>query len=53
MTFDATPLVGAYVITLQRHEDERGYFVRTYCQREFAECGLNTNWGSDQRQPES
>ncbi len=44
MIFEATPLAGAYAITLQRHEDERGYFVRTYCEREFAAHGLNTHW---------
>jgi dTDP-4-dehydrorhamnose 3,5-epimerase len=27
----------------ERHEDERGYFARLWCEREHAEQGLNTN----------
>lgn len=41
MIFHATPLPGAYVIDLERMEDERGFFARTWCSREFAEHGLN------------
>ncbi len=42
MFFEPTPLDGAYTIELQRHQDERGYFARTWCCREFAEKGLAT-----------
>ena len=41
MTFTPTPLAGAYVLELDRREDERGFFARAFCQREFAERGLN------------
>jgi len=34
------PLAGAFRVELERHVDERGYFARTYCAREFAEAGL-------------
>lgn len=40
MIFTETALPGAYVIDLERHEDSRGYFARTFCQQEFAEHGL-------------
>ena len=38
--FAATPIAGAFVIRPERLEDERGFFARTYCAREFAEYGL-------------
>lgn len=30
------------MIEPERHEDERGFFARTWCQREFEERGLNS-----------
>jgi dTDP-4-dehydrorhamnose 3,5-epimerase len=39
--FEPTPLPGAWLITPERISDERGFFARTYCRREFAERGLN------------
>lgn len=42
MIFTETPLAGALIIELERREDPRGYFARTFCQREFAEHGLGT-----------
>lgn len=41
MIFHQTELSGAYLIEIQKLEDERGFFGRTWCQREFAEHGLN------------
>lgn len=41
MRFLETPLRGAYVIEIERREDERGYFARAWCQHEFEEHGLN------------
>src|SRR5262245_11264945 len=41
MRFHAAPLAGAFVIEAERHEDERGFFARTFCEREFAERGLD------------
>lgn len=41
MTFVETRLKGAFLITPQRIEDERGFFARTWCRREFAAHNLN------------
>jgi dTDP-4-dehydrorhamnose 3,5-epimerase len=43
MKFTATPLTGAYLVELECHPDERGFFARTWCRREFAEVGLATS----------
>jgi len=43
MIFHETNLSGAYLVELERHIDERGFFARSWCQREFAERGLNSN----------
>jgi dTDP-4-dehydrorhamnose 3,5-epimerase len=43
MIFTETKLKGAYVIELDRIEDNRGFFGRSYCQKEFREHGLNPN----------
>ena len=43
MIFHETEIDGAFVIELDPHEDERGFFARTFCQREFEEYGLETN----------
>lgn len=42
MRFLETELKGAYVIELEKREDERGFFGRTFCVNEFEECGLNS-----------
>lgn len=36
-----TALPGVYLVQLQRIEDERGSFARSFCRREFAEHGLD------------
>lgn len=41
MIFAATPVAGAAVIETERVEDERGFFARTFCAREFAAHGLS------------
>lgn len=43
MLFQETNLKGVYIIELERIEDERGFFARTWCQREFQKCGINPN----------
>ena len=43
MIFTETKLKGAFIIDVKRLEDERGFFGRSYCQREFDAHGLNTN----------
>ena len=44
MEFARTRLADARVIDLQRHEDSRGFFARTFCAQEFAEAGLATGF---------
>jgi dTDP-4-dehydrorhamnose 3,5-epimerase len=44
MKFHKTPLEGAYVIEPERRGDDRGFFARVYCEKEFAAQGLNTNF---------
>jgi len=39
--FSETKLKGAFVIDLERREDERGFFARAFCQNEFKSHGLN------------
>jgi dTDP-4-dehydrorhamnose 3,5-epimerase len=41
MIFNPTTLDGAYVIDMERREDERGFLARTFCVDEFAERGLD------------
>lgn len=41
MLFRETELPGAFVIELQKYEDERGFFARSWCQKEFEARGLN------------
>jgi dTDP-4-dehydrorhamnose 3,5-epimerase len=38
--FIETKLKGAFIIELERREDDRGSFARTFCQREFEDRGL-------------
>ncbi len=40
MIFHATEITGAYVIDVEQRRDERGFFARAWCQREFAAHGL-------------
>jgi len=36
-----TPVGGAFVLEIDRREDPRGFFARTWCRREFEELGLD------------
>lgn len=40
MIFVETELKGAFIIDLERREDERGFFARAFCQKEFEAHGL-------------
>jgi dTDP-4-dehydrorhamnose 3,5-epimerase len=40
MIFKETKLGGAYVIELEKRADERGFFARAFCQKEFEAHGL-------------
>jgi len=42
MRFQKTPLEGAYTIELEKHGDERGFFARFFCEKEFSAAGLET-----------
>lgn len=44
MLFEETPLAGAYVIKQERHGDDRGFFARAFCRKEFEEAGLATQF---------
>jgi dTDP-4-dehydrorhamnose 3,5-epimerase len=43
VVFLETPLRGAFVIDLEPNVDERGFFARTWCEREFTARGLSTS----------
>jgi dTDP-4-dehydrorhamnose 3,5-epimerase len=40
MIFTETKLAGAFILDLERREDNRGHFARTFCQNEFEALGL-------------
>ena len=40
MIFSKCKVQGAYVIALDRREDERGFFARFWCEKELSEHGL-------------
>ena len=44
MQFVPTTIEGAFEVRLEVHADERGRFKRNYCEREFADRGLETTW---------
>ena len=41
MKFVRAELNGVWIIEMEKHSDERGYFARTWCQGEFQKNGLN------------
>ena len=40
MKFHPTPLHGAYTIELEKRGDDRGFFARFFCQKEFEAAGV-------------
>jgi dTDP-4-dehydrorhamnose 3,5-epimerase len=42
MLFTETRLKGAYLIDVERRQDERGFFARSWCQEEFESHGLDS-----------
>jgi len=42
LIFTQTKLPGAYVIEVEKREDQRGFFGRTFCREEFEGHGLNS-----------
>ncbi len=43
MDFAQTKLPGVFEVRLQPHADQRGFFARSWCQKEFATNGLNSS----------
>ena len=43
MKLVALELPDAYIVELEPHVDDRGFFARTWCSREFAEAGQHEN----------
>ena len=43
MIFTETKLKGAFIIDVEKREDERGFFGRAWCKKEFDAHGLNSN----------
>lgn len=41
MIFAELNLKGAFIVELEKHNDERGFFSRSWCQKEFEKRGLN------------
>ena len=44
MIFEETPVAGVYTIELEKRGDDRGFFARVFCEREFAELNLTTSF---------
>src|SRR5262245_61234482 len=42
MLFTSTGLEGAFLIDIERREDDRGFFARTWCRHELVARGLDT-----------
>jgi dTDP-4-dehydrorhamnose 3,5-epimerase len=40
MLFKPTPIAGVVEVAIEPHGDDRGFFARTYCTREFEAAGL-------------
>jgi dTDP-4-dehydrorhamnose 3,5-epimerase len=41
LIFTETALKGSYLVEPEPHADKRGFFARTWCQKEFEQRGLN------------
>ena len=44
MIFTETRLKGSFVIDLKPFSDERGWFARTFCKKEFEQIGHSAEW---------
>jgi dTDP-4-dehydrorhamnose 3,5-epimerase len=44
MIFTSTPLEGAYLIDLEKRDDDRGFFARAVCENEFSKHGLSSHF---------
>jgi dTDP-4-dehydrorhamnose 3,5-epimerase len=41
MRFSPTKIKGAFIVDIEKFADERGFFARSWCEKEFTERGLN------------
>jgi dTDP-4-dehydrorhamnose 3,5-epimerase len=44
MIFQETPIAGAFLIELEKRGDDRGFFARAFCEKEFGAKGLATRF---------
>jgi dTDP-4-dehydrorhamnose 3,5-epimerase len=44
MKFKELNISGVFLISIEKNEDERGFFARTFCKNEFSEYGLCTEF---------
>ncbi len=44
MIIEPTTIDGLYTVAPERHEDDRGYFARTWCVDEFADAGISPDF---------
>jgi dTDP-4-dehydrorhamnose 3,5-epimerase len=44
MRMMGTPITGVFLLDIDPRGDERGWFARIWCKREFEEVGLDANW---------
>ncbi len=44
MIFTATPLSGSFIVDPEPYTDERGWFTRYYCRKEFTAIGHTKEW---------
>lgn len=41
MIFKETNLKGAYIVEIEQNKDERGFFARSFCEKEFQQQGID------------
>jgi len=44
MRFAESPIPGAFLVELDERRDERGFFARVFCEKEFSEQGLSSRF---------
>jgi len=44
MIFTKTILKGAFIVEPEKIQDDRGFFARAWCKKEFEAHGLNSSW---------
>jgi len=44
MRFEPTEVTGAFRVTPEPRRDDRGHFARVWCERQFADAGIDVRW---------